>query len=227
MQTSIPGLTSGFGPRQSQNITDFIIKIETLLHAHPMFLECVSFFLNGKVSQLEERFLSRGRQKCRLPSNSIFYQCCDVSNQQLAQFIITAVYRVPLFANSKTVMLDLFLKANTLLCCKRKQGRGNSQRQHYLHLHWKPVRLAGKLADFFFLIVTFFFSGHTPWLARSQFPHQESNSCPLQWKHGILTTGLPRNSQLIFSFFLVYAFANILAEISPTTYSMQQVTSVF
>lgn len=157
MQTSIPGLTSGFGPRQSQNITDFIIKIETLLHAYPMFLECVSFFLNGKVSQLEERFLSRGRQKCRLPSNSIFYQCCDVSNQQLAQFIITAVYRVPLFANSKTVMLDLFLKANTLLCCKRKQGRGNSQRQHYLHLHWKPVRLAGKLADFFFLIVTFFF----------------------------------------------------------------------
>lgn len=150
MQISIPGLTSGFGPKYIQNITDFIIKTETLLRAYPMFLECVSFFLNGKVSQLEVRFLSRRRQKCRLPSNLIFYQCCDVPNQQLAQFTITVLYRVPLFANSKTVMLDLFLKANTLLCCKRKQGRGNSQRQRYLHLHWKPVRLAGKLANFFF-----------------------------------------------------------------------------
>ena len=124
-------------------------------------------------------------------------------------------------------MLDLFLKANTLLCCKRKQGRGNFQRQHYLHLHWKPVRLAGKFTNFF-LNYDFFFFATPHGLQDPSSPIRNHNSCPLQWKHGILTTGLPRNSQLIFPFFfLVYAFANILAKISPTTYSMQEVTSVF
>ena len=37
----------------------------------------------------------------------------------------------------------------------------------------------------------------------SQFPDQGSNSCPLKWKHGVLTTGPPGNSL----YFLFYIFS--------------------
>ena len=48
----------------------------------------------------------------------------------------------------------------------------------------------------------FFFTRRTAWLAGSQFPDQGSNQCPLQWKRGFLTTGLPGKSHgnSIFSF---------------------------
>ena len=44
----------------------------------------------------------------------------------------------------------------------------------------------------------FFFFGCTAQHVGSQFPDQGSNPCPLQWKCGVLTTGLPGNSSLIF-----------------------------
>ena len=39
------------------------------------------------------------------------------------------------------------------------------------------------------------FFGYTAQRTGSQFPDQRSNPCPLQWKHGVLTTGPPGNSQ--------------------------------
>ena len=37
----------------------------------------------------------------------------------------------------------------------------------------------------------FFFFGHNPWHVGSQFPKKGSIPCALQWKHRVLTTGLP------------------------------------
>ena len=47
-----------------------------------------------------------------------------------------------------------------------------------------------------FLFIFLFFSlfGYIMQHVRSQFPEQGLNLCSLQWKHGILTTGPPRNS---------------------------------
>ena len=39
-----------------------------------------------------------------------------------------------------------------------------------------------------------FFSGHSMQLVGSQFPNQQSNLGPWQWKHEILTIGSPGNS---------------------------------
>ena len=41
----------------------------------------------------------------------------------------------------------------------------------------------------------FFFFGHAIHHVGSYFPDQGSNRCPVQWKHRLLTTGLPGNSQ--------------------------------
>ena len=43
-----------------------------------------------------------------------------------------------------------------------------------------------------------FFSGHAEHPVGSQFPDQGSNPGPLQWKHGVLTTGPPGNSRGTF-----------------------------
>jgi len=42
--------------------------------------------------------------------------------------------------------------------------------------------------------IHFFFFGCAMQHVGSLFPHQESNPCPLYWKHRILTTGLPGKS---------------------------------
>ena len=44
------------------------------------------------------------------------------------------------------------------------------------------------------LIFNCLFFGCTTWHVGSLFPDQESNLCPLHWKHEILTTGLPGKS---------------------------------
>ena len=44
-------------------------------------------------------------------------------------------------------------------------------------------------------LVTFFFFCCATWLAGSYFPEQGSNPCPRQWKHGVLNSGPPGNSQ--------------------------------
>ena len=36
------------------------------------------------------------------------------------------------------------------------------------------------------------------WPAGSELPDQGSNLCPLQWKRGVLTTGPPGNSPIIY-----------------------------
>ena len=40
----------------------------------------------------------------------------------------------------------------------------------------------------------FFFFGYSAQHTGSWFPHQDSNPCPLQWKHSVLTTGSPDKS---------------------------------
>ena len=40
----------------------------------------------------------------------------------------------------------------------------------------------------------FFFFSNTEWHVGSQFPHQGSNLCPLQWKRGVLTIEPPGKS---------------------------------
>ena len=52
---------------------------------------------------------------------------------------------------------------------------------------------------FCFLIIIFLFLSFF-WLARSWFSYQEWNPGPQQWKHRILTPGLPGNSLLFWSF---------------------------
>ena len=42
------------------------------------------------------------------------------------------------------------------------------------------------------------FFGHTVEHTGSWLPDQGSNSCPLEWKHGVLTTGPPGKSQVFF-----------------------------
>ena len=43
--------------------------------------------------------------------------------------------------------------------------------------------------------VSFFFSfGHAAWHVGT-YPNQGLNPCPLQWEHGVLTTGLPGKSR--------------------------------
>ena len=45
------------------------------------------------------------------------------------------------------------------------------------------------------------------WHAGSYFPNQGWNPCFLQWKHGVLTTGLPGKSQCSpFFFFLTFMY---------------------
>ena len=44
------------------------------------------------------------------------------------------------------------------------------------------------------IAIQFFLFGHTVQHAVLQFPHQGWNPCPLQWKHGVLTPGLPGKS---------------------------------
>ena len=43
-----------------------------------------------------------------------------------------------------------------------------------------------------------FFGPHCMALVGWLFPDQGSNLCSLQWKHGVLTTGLPRNSNFLY-----------------------------
>ena len=45
------------------------------------------------------------------------------------------------------------------------------------------------------LFFFFFFFGCTMWHVGSQFPDQGLNSCPLHWKHWVLTIGLPVKSR--------------------------------
>ena len=54
------------------------------------------------------------------------------------------------------------------------------------------------------------FFGGGGWHAGSQFPHQGSNPCPLQWKRRVLTTGPPGKSQKYGNILI-----NITAEHQP------------
>ena len=64
----------------------------------------------------------------------------------------------------------------------------------------------------------FFFFHHISWLLASWSSHQGWNSHPLQWKHGVLTTGLPGNSLvcLFLPIFLknIYSVPSILQKLS-------------
>ena len=40
-------------------------------------------------------------------------------------------------------------------------------------------------------LLSFSLSGHTTWLSGPYFPDQGSNSCPLQWNCGVLSTRMP------------------------------------
>ena len=52
------------------------------------------------------------------------------------------------------------------------------------------------LASRYILILIYLFIfGPTTWHVGSLFLDQESNLCPQHWKHGVLTTGPPRNSR--------------------------------
>ena len=48
-----------------------------------------------------------------------------------------------------------------------------------------------------------YFFGCTVRLVGSWFPDQGSNPCPPQWKHRVLTTGLPGNSQGIIIIYIL------------------------
>ena len=54
----------------------------------------------------------------------------------------------------------------------------------------------------FYAFYSFSFSGHAGQQVTSQFPDQGSNWCSLQWKFGLLTTGLRKNSMFIIPFII-------------------------
>ena len=54
----------------------------------------------------------------------------------------------------------------------------------------------GYMASLCIIYLFIYLFGHTTWHAGSQFPDQGSNPRPLQWKRGVLTTGLPGKSPL-------------------------------
>ena len=53
------------------------------------------------------------------------------------------------------------------------------------------VRILFSRVLWLFLFSLFFFPGHATQHVGSSFPAQGLNSCPLQWKSSVLTTGLP------------------------------------
>ena len=83
------------------------------------------------------------------------------------------------------------------------KGSGRALDAHLCHNHSSSVLpipyivLLGKI---------FFFFGHAMQHAGSSFPDQGSNLCPLQWKHGVLTTGLPGKFPRHFFFFVPETF---------------------
>ena len=70
----------------------------------------------------------------------------------------------------------------------------------------QPLRHQGSPKHFFFK--QFFFLA--AWHIGSKFPDQGSNLCPLQWKCGALTTGLPGMSPNYLFFFLGCAGSSLL-----------------
>lgn len=59
-----------------------------------------------------------------------------------------------------------------------------------LHLSQKPTR------HYISSPITSFSFGHTAELVGSSFPGQGLSPCPLHWKHGVLTSGMPGKSAL-------------------------------
>ena len=54
----------------------------------------------------------------------------------------------------------------------------------------------------------------------SQFPNQGSNPCPLQWKHGVLTTGPPGKSlQFILYLIVCTSYSSTPVRCLPTSFS--------
>ena len=56
---------------------------------------------------------------------------------------------------------------------------------------------------FLFSFPSFFLFGYTVWPVRSYFPVQGLNPCPLQWRHGLPTTGSPRKA--IYHVFFIHS----------------------
>ena len=76
-----------------------------------------------------------------------------------------------------------------------------------LHFHQQYMRfpflhILTNTCNFFLSFSSFFFFFGHSMRHGGNFPNQRSNACPLQWKHGVLTTGPPGKSQhLLISVF--------------------------
>ena len=71
--------------------------------------------------------------------------------------------------------------------CVLTAGRGNAIPETFLSISRWTFR--------------YYFFGRAARIAGSQFPSRGLNPCPLQWKHRVLTTGLPGNSLRQFFFY--------------------------
>ena len=79
----------------------------------------------------------------------------------------------------------------------RKLGKWTAESYSLYSCHIPPSHPYPTLLRHHIILGKSFFFGCAAQLAGSQFPHQGSNPCPLQWKHGVLTTGPPGNSPFL------------------------------
>lgn len=80
-----------------------------------------------------------------------------------------------------------------------------SQLVFALNSHWIVATASSPASLFLFF---FFFFGRAAQRVRPSFPNQGSNSHPLHWKPGVLTTGSPRKPQL-------FQYTNLITSPSP------------
>ena len=104
-------------------------------------------------------------------------------------------FTIPLTLNDKACFLILSVLIPTLLIFIKRWGKFKIFLCYMITAEMKSFSLF-----FLFLKKQFFFFSCITQHVGTSFPNQESNQCPLQWEHWVLTTGPPAKSRRIFSY---------------------------
>ena len=126
----------------------------------------------------------------------------------------TALFLHPCQHSLQSVILILAILISVqqylVLSSQKKVYRTNTGVQQDFRIYDQYTKIS--FISFFFF---FLFLAVPRGLRESQFPNQGSNSCPVQWKCGVLTTGLPGNSL----YFCIILTSNWKLKFKNTTYN--------